>query len=449
MVDERLADGPDDLQVVVAVELGVDAALQADLGGPHGLGLGHPVGDVAELEQVRRTPQVERQRPLGEGAELALEGADVGVVDVPVGHVGDLVAHDVVAELVGHLGHGPHLGAAGAEQGDDLVLVDRLSGQHRVEHLGDRTADGGQGDHLGSGGGGRHRQRGKEFRRRELAARRPRVVATETFGVGCVEHRESEGRIEPGGRLEGELGVDGEPGGQHMTGGLGGGPQDPECRPGPLRVDVVGGDRGHASPVVDAGLDQRAELVGQVGRRLQVDVGRQDQAGRGDGPQEFVARAGRVAVHRRPGLGQEVLDDHLLDVAVAGVAGRDGLERVDPVLAGLADPHQQAGGERDGQLAGCIQGGQSAGRHLVGGRAVGVEVGVGRLDHHPLAGRHGPQGGEVLGRAGPRRWRGGAARSPRAPRHRLPPGSRRSTCSRGRTASRRPPGSGPRDPRPG
>ena len=46
-----------------------------------------------ELEQVGRPPEVERERALGEGAEPALEGADVGVVDVAVGHEGDLVAH--------------------------------------------------------------------------------------------------------------------------------------------------------------------------------------------------------------------------------------------------------------------------------------------------------------------------------------------------------------------
>ena len=40
-----------------------------------------------------------------------------------------------------------------------------------------------------------------------------------------------------------------------------------------------------------------------------------------------------MAVHRGAGLRQEVLDDHLLDVAVAGVAGGDGHERVDAILA--------------------------------------------------------------------------------------------------------------------
>ena len=69
------------------------------------------------------------------------------------------------------------------------------------------------------------------------------MVAAESLRVGRVEHREPEGGIEPGGRGECELGVQGEPGSKRVAGGFGGGPQDPECRPGPFRVDVVGGDR--------------------------------------------------------------------------------------------------------------------------------------------------------------------------------------------------------------
>ena len=56
-----------------------------------------------------------------------------------------------------------------------------------------------------------------------------------------------------------------------------------------------------------------------------------------------------AAVHRRARLGQEVLDDHLLHVAVAGVAGGDGLERRQPVGPVLADADQDPGGERDRQ----------------------------------------------------------------------------------------------------
>ena len=53
-------------------------------------------------------------------------------------------------------------------------------------------------------------------------------------------------------------------------------------------------------------------------------------------------------MHRGARLGQEVLDDHLLHVAVAA-RGRRAMasERVDALGAGLADADEDAGGERD------------------------------------------------------------------------------------------------------
>ena len=121
--------------VVVAVEVGVDAALQAHLGGAPLDGLDHPALDVLEGEQVGRAPQVQRQRALGEAAEAALEGAHVRVVDVAVVDPGDVVAHHPAAQVVGDLGHRGHLRATGREQRDDLVDADLLAGQHPVEHL--------------------------------------------------------------------------------------------------------------------------------------------------------------------------------------------------------------------------------------------------------------------------------------------------------------------------
>ena len=130
------------VQVVVAVEVGVDAALQADLGGALVDRLHHAPRDLVELQQVRRPAQVERERPLGEGAEAALERADVRVVDVAVAHEGHVVAGDVAAQVVGHLGHQAHLGAAGAEQRDDLRLAHLLAQGHAGQHLGHGTAAG-------------------------------------------------------------------------------------------------------------------------------------------------------------------------------------------------------------------------------------------------------------------------------------------------------------------
>ncbi len=173
--------------------------------------------------------------------------------------------------------------------------------------------------------------------------------------------------------------------------------QSIEVGPGPLRVHVVGSDGRDPAPVVDAGVEQRPEVVGEVRRSLQVDLGWQEQPGRGDGPQVLVARAGRRPAHEGGRLGQEVLHDHFLHVAVAGVARRDRPERLEPILAGLADADQDPRGERDLQLAGRLEGGEPPGRLLVRRGAVAVEGRVEGFEHHPLAGRDGSEHCQLLG----------------------------------------------------
>ena len=96
----------------------------------------------------------------------------------------------VAPQLVGHLGHGPHLGATGREQGDDLVLADLLAEAH-------------PGQHLGHGAGGRTARptRRRPGRRTEqaagasIAARAPGVLAAEALGVGV---RRARGTAWPG-----------------------------------------------------------------------------------------------------------------------------------------------------------------------------------------------------------------------------------------------------------
>ena len=103
---------------------------------------------------------------------------------------------------------------------------------------------------------------------------------------------------------------------------------------------------------------------------------------------QVLGRAGRGPDHGRARLGQEVLDDDLLHVPVAGVRVGDGLQRRQLAGAVVADADQDPGGEGDGELAGRLQGGQPAGRRLVGRAAVGGQPLGQRLEHHPLAGRH-------------------------------------------------------------
>ena len=113
-------------------------------------------------------------------------------------------------------------------------------------------------------------------------------------------------------------------------------------------------------------------------------VAGQDQPGQSDRLHELVGRAGWSPVHGRRRLGQEVLDDHFLDVAVAPVGGGDGLERADAVGSRLTDADENTGGERNGQAARRLEGRQSTIRSLVGGAIVASQIGVEGFEHHPL-----------------------------------------------------------------
>ena len=264
-VGHGVLHGPGDVDVVVAVEVGVDAALEAHLGGAQGRCFPGAFGDLVERPQVRGAPQVERQRAFAEPAEPALEGAHVGVVDVAVVHVGDDVAHHRTPQLVGHLGHGVDLGAPCAEQGDDLVEPDLLAEHHPVEDLAHRTGGtaGGRHQHRRSdvGAGVPGRRAGPDLehldavvdllgggRGESLHEHRAGVVATEALGVGAVHDREGQRGVDPALGIEDVLGVGGEPRGQGHAPRLGGGAEPVEVGPRPLGVDVVGGDGGDAPP---------------------------------------------------------------------------------------------------------------------------------------------------------------------------------------------------------
>ena len=81
-------------EISLAAVIRMDAALEADLGRASLPGLGRAAHDFVEREVVRRAPQRLMRLALGEGAERAAVGADVGVVDVAVDDVADDVAAD-------------------------------------------------------------------------------------------------------------------------------------------------------------------------------------------------------------------------------------------------------------------------------------------------------------------------------------------------------------------
>ncbi len=384
------------------------------------------LGDVVEGEQVRRPPQVERQRPLAEAAERAPERAHVGVVDVAVDDVGDRVADGLAAQVVGHLGHRGDLGTARPEQGDDLRLADLLAGAGRPRAP-RATAPPPirQRSRLVA-----HRRRRRIEERRggwvsapEYQAVERRPICTTSAPVPTLAAAWCRsGQVAPGSsrprpsasersctgkrragssQRSGSTAYDGwtrQPRREREAALLGGGAQGAQRRPGTFGVDVVDGDRRDPAPVVEAGVEQVAEPVGfgEVRRGLDVDVGREHQPGQGDRPDVVLGRARRGGAHRGAGLGQEVLDDDLLHVPVPGVARRDRLERLDPVDLVLADADQDAGGEGDRELARRLEGGQPTLGRLVRRAAVGGQVGAQRLDHHPLGRRDRAQAGQLL-----------------------------------------------------
>ncbi len=83
-IGQLALDRLDELDVVVAGERRVDAALEADLDRASLPGLVAAADDLVERDEIGRAPQVLGQLPFRERAEAATEVADVGVVDVPV-----------------------------------------------------------------------------------------------------------------------------------------------------------------------------------------------------------------------------------------------------------------------------------------------------------------------------------------------------------------------------
>ena len=79
----------------------VDAALQADFGGAALPGLLAAPDDFVEVEIVGPAAQILAELALREGAELAAEIADIGVVDVAGDDIGDGVARHLAAQPVG------------------------------------------------------------------------------------------------------------------------------------------------------------------------------------------------------------------------------------------------------------------------------------------------------------------------------------------------------------
>ena len=158
---DPLLHGGGEVEVRRAGQLGVDAALHADLGGAQLPGLLGAVGDLLEGE----AEGVGVGAALGERAEAAADVADVGEVDVAVDDVGHLVAHGVAAQVVGQPADRVEVGALGRDQRVRLLVGDpRRVPLGRPQGRRERPA----------GGGGARRRRCARRPRRRRPSRRTR-----------------------------------------------------------------------------------------------------------------------------------------------------------------------------------------------------------------------------------------------------------------------------------
>ncbi len=153
--------------------------------------------------------------------------------------------------------------------------------------------------------------------------------------------------------LRDEFRIDREALDQHLAGVGSRGREPVERRPRPLGIDVVGRHRRNAAPIVDAGVDQaRQRAVGEIGRRLDIHRGAEQDARHRDRPEMIIERWLGMLRHAGAGLGAEILDDDFLQMVVALVQVAQRQQRRDALAPRLADADQDAGGERHTRFTG-------------------------------------------------------------------------------------------------
>ena len=326
----RLLDRAADAEIGGAGIFRVDAALQADFGRAALPRFLAAPDDLVHVEVVGPAAQILAELALREGAELAAEIADVGVVDVAGDDIGDRVAIDLAAQPVGRGADQVESIAARLEQGDDVAFAEGFAGgsagEDRFQRCGKRRIP-----HAFAGGG-----------RVGVGAGAPRIGAREALRIEGAQGGGAQRRVEPARRVGRIFRVDRQPLDQQLAGRGGAPRQEVEGRPRRLGVDVVGGHRRHPAPIVDPGGDHRLERVGhQIGRRLDVHRRPEDQPGDGDRPQMI----GSVGLGRRrhPGIGfsLKVLDDNFLYMSMIFMQVTQGQQRLDTLAPGLADADEE------------------------------------------------------------------------------------------------------------
>ena len=124
----------EDLDVGAAGVFGMDAPLHAHFRAAPRPGFPGAPLDLVVGQIVGAPAQVFRQLALGKGAELALEIADIGVVDVAVDDKTDGVAVDGRAQRIGGPGDGAEVLAPRLEQAHHVVLGEVFALSGRIEN---------------------------------------------------------------------------------------------------------------------------------------------------------------------------------------------------------------------------------------------------------------------------------------------------------------------------
>ena len=388
-----LAGQPKPAEVVIELPVGMDPRLDAQLGRPES---DRFVDAAQELLAVDRV-SVGRTAPLPEAAEGAPHGADVGDVDVAVDHERDPLAGDLLAErvsskpdLLDHLGT-----ALGKERGQLLRrqllaaagALDRACGQVGTQREGWLAATGAPtGNEAPVAGGDGVKDRGGEpvgvdVGRVDAEALRDGDALVAQLAAHLVRRRKRLLRrdVVAVGREPAEVGG---PGADQLRPGAGEVWRhlDPHARKGPGRVvdqplELLDGDSGGP--------------VGQVGGRSVSDSGGPETPGRLIGQVGYLEPVVGV-------VGHEVLEDHLLDMAMATVHAGERVQGGEAVGLVLPDPDEDPAGEGNPQLPGRLDHLQADGGALGRGTLVSRQVVAQRLEHQPLRGGHLPQAQEVL-----------------------------------------------------
>jgi hypothetical protein len=373
--------------------VGVDSALHADLRGAELDRLGNPRLEVVGGDVVG----VGRALALPEAAEGAADDADVGEVDIAVDDECRRVARELGAQLVGRDPHRlDHVGPGLGEQRRELVLGELLA---------TATALDGARCELGV----------------DLALLAPARATTRdeapVLELDHVEHPLLDPFRRQVLRVRAQaLGQRVAPRGQLLAHLMRAGERL-------LGRDVVAVGRQPAEvrgPVVD----QVRPPVGEIGRDLDPHAGHQPAAlphelshvferdRRGPvGHRLLVSQRRAVSLpslSRRligdlgdlapvvPGVWDEVLEDHLLEVSVLALDFGEGLQSGNALGRRLPYPHQDPARERDPQLARGPDRLQAS-LGVLGRRSlVHHQVGIDRLEHQALRRRHLAQPAQVL-----------------------------------------------------